>query len=558
MTNDSRRHLGDDLSAYIDDALGADDKRRVDDHLGGCAQCRRELDALKAVVSKVGALENKELPDGFLTRLKMKRLESERTSYAPLGWLPQPTRIAAFAATGVLAGLVFFNEVRYRLAPKILPDMATTAEMNESDGREALQAMSAEEIAAARKRLVAKNRRSAKGDWSGLAQTKQAPEVSVPAEPTPSGVVMETAKLLERSQSAAAVRGFAPDADESDAFAAAVPARAEKKKRAPGAAKTLAKAAGAPVGQAPYTNDDLRNFLDTESRRMGIRQVVPAPGAGAADDPWAGVPDRPLSKEEARQVMARVTARLRRANQDKRARLNPTVALGGSTPRILGAAPASRPVGVASAARAQRAKAAAGRMDIVKIPGSSLASTREHAEVFLEKDQAMDKVQGKKEFTEQEGRAFAAAQKQASRDAAYTSPKPLLAKGMKTEQGLEDVSGVDPMPVRRGWDAVAGGLGTAGGAVLTRPEDFADFWKRVGREAPLPAVDFEVEMIVAVFAQRSDAARRVEIVSVAKQGGRVLIRYRIAPAPGVKGPSAPYHAVVVEKSDYPYGFVQVP
>jgi len=461
-----------------------------------------------------------------------------------MGWLPQPARLAAFAATGVMVGAIFFNEVRYRLAPKILPDLAETETASEDAGRRALEALSPAQIEEARRQLVARNKASVSAAWSGVAD-----EADPSASAKKGGLVMETAQLLERSAGlsggAAAVRGFG--SEENDA------APVEKKRTA----MLTPQVVGAPPGQPTYTNDELRTYLDAESRRLGIQQVIPEPSPNS-DDPWAGVPNRPLSKEEARAVMARVTSRLRNSNRDARAANNPTVPLEGLTPVLLGAPEASRPLNVAAAAVAQRKRVHSGRMDIVGIPGSRMSVTRDQAVAFLEEGQKLDRVQGRREYTEAEGRALTKAQKQADADAAYASVKPLALKDMKTEQGLEDTLGIERMPVLRSWGADSGGLGTAGGAVLTSPNDFIDLWKRVGRSETLPAVDFESEMVVAVFGARSDSARRLEIVSVAKQGGRILIRYRIAPVENGKGPTTPYHVAVVERSDYPFGFVQVP
>ncbi len=533
MANKSGEHFKDDLSAYLDGELPVTQQDRVDAHLPECSECRTELDELRNITKMVADLPNEELPEGFNVRLKMKRFEISKNSYTLLGWLPQPTRIAAFAATGILASLFFFNEVRYRTT-MMLPGIDVTSSISEAEGLDTQAAMSDEDIAAARRQMVAKNikaeaKTESKGDWG-------------PAEGD-NALVMETAKLLERSAgSAKAVRGLSGPS--------AAPAPKIKSRMRP-------EGSGVPIGEKPsYTNDELRSFLDKESHRLGIKKVVPAPSN--ANDPWAGIPDRPMTKDEARQVMTRVTERLRSSNRDARRATNPTVALGGGTPQLLGKRNMSNPVGLAPAALAQRGGVRSSRMDIIKVPGTRAAVQRDQAEAFLEEGQTMDIVQGKREFTEAEGRKFAADKKALKKRAGMDSPKPVPVKAMRKEQGLITTSGIETMPIGRSWRKTTGGLGTAGGAVLTKPDDFDDLWKRLGRSDSMPSVDFEKEMVIVVFAQRSDSARDVEIASVVKQGGRVIIRYRVIPVADKKGPSAPYHVVTVEHSDYPFGFVQVP
>ncbi|PCI37843.1 MAG: hypothetical protein COB53_05625 [Elusimicrobia bacterium] len=323
-------------------------------------------------------------------------------------------------------------------------------------------------------------------------------------------------------------------------------------------ARKRSKAAGSPVGQPSYTNNELRSFLAKEQDRLGIKQIVP--NAPRSNDPWEGIPDRPMSKDEAQAAMRRVTRRITEVNRGARAANRPAISLEGLTPSLLGSQATSKPLGLASAARRQRGSAMTSRMDIVSVPGSKAVVLKDHAETFLEEGQKMDKVQGKREYTEAEGRKFAKSQQEIKnrRGYAYASPKPIPVKDMKKEQGLEDMSGLSPMPLGRSWGDETGGLGTAGGAVLTDPKDFADLWDRLGRTEAMPSVDFEKEMVIAVFAQRSDSRRHIEIVSVAKQGGRIVIRYRVTPVANRKGPSAPYHVVTVERSAYPFSFVQVP
>lgn len=62
-----RRHRAfrEDLSAYLDGQLSAQEKGRLEDHLSDCAACRRELDELRAVVDAVKSLPAAPVPRSF-------------------------------------------------------------------------------------------------------------------------------------------------------------------------------------------------------------------------------------------------------------------------------------------------------------------------------------------------------------------------------------------------------------------------------------------------------------------------------------------------------------
>jgi hypothetical protein len=100
------------LSDLLDDALEAETRTRVDAHLAGCADCRRELDRLRATVSLLRAVERPQAPAGFVDRV----LEAARP--APwyrrlLDWLAAvrllrfPVEAAAVVLVASLAVYVF-------------------------------------------------------------------------------------------------------------------------------------------------------------------------------------------------------------------------------------------------------------------------------------------------------------------------------------------------------------------------------------------------------------------------------------------------------------------
>ena len=65
MTCDETR---DTLSAYLDEALAPDERSLVDAHLAGCAECRRELEALRGTVALLQRVEPARAPVGFVDR----------------------------------------------------------------------------------------------------------------------------------------------------------------------------------------------------------------------------------------------------------------------------------------------------------------------------------------------------------------------------------------------------------------------------------------------------------------------------------------------------------
>jgi len=111
------------LSDLLDDALEAETRAQVDTHLAGCADCRRELDRLRATVSLLRAVERPQAPAGFVDRV----LEAARP--APwhrrlLDWLAAvrllrfPVEAAAVVVAASLAVYVFQGTPALRQAAR--------------------------------------------------------------------------------------------------------------------------------------------------------------------------------------------------------------------------------------------------------------------------------------------------------------------------------------------------------------------------------------------------------------------------------------------------------
>ena len=58
-------HLGDRLSAYIDDELDASSRSAAEQHLSGCELCRNELEGVTRVRVRMQALPLQEAPPGI-------------------------------------------------------------------------------------------------------------------------------------------------------------------------------------------------------------------------------------------------------------------------------------------------------------------------------------------------------------------------------------------------------------------------------------------------------------------------------------------------------------
>lgn len=59
-------HIGDQLSAYLDSQVDRTARGSIEAHLGGCADCRAELEAVGMVRSRLRELPFEEPPPGAL------------------------------------------------------------------------------------------------------------------------------------------------------------------------------------------------------------------------------------------------------------------------------------------------------------------------------------------------------------------------------------------------------------------------------------------------------------------------------------------------------------
>jgi hypothetical protein len=240
------RHDKEDLSAYLDGALSAPDRGRVEAHLKDCAECRAQLDALRSVSGRVKELSRQPLPRGFLQRLEARRRTAGAAGWSVL-WSP---RGLAWAACVVTIMFVVSESLRLNAPPP-------------------------------------------------PAASDQAPSAPVPAVPPAAGRPVSTEDLValaKEQQRAAGLAAMAETAADSGMPAKGLPAPASPKSLG-GRALDEKPAAG-----GGFTNDDQQRKLAAERARLGIQRIIiPHPvlrGMRAAAEAVIPGAKRDLEKED--------------------------------------------------------------------------------------------------------------------------------------------------------------------------------------------------------------------------------------------------------------------
>lgn len=111
MTHDEAREL---FTARIDDALDADVRARLDAHLAGCTDCRRELDGLVRTVALLRRARPVHAPAGFAERVISAARPGRRQRLARALLHPWrvmlPLQAAAVLLVAVTVGLLYRGE----------------------------------------------------------------------------------------------------------------------------------------------------------------------------------------------------------------------------------------------------------------------------------------------------------------------------------------------------------------------------------------------------------------------------------------------------------------
>jgi len=109
----------DALSALVDEALAPGERAAVEAHLGGCADCQRELEGLRATVALLRGMERPRAPAGFVDRVVAAarpepwRRRLGRWLFFPLG-VKLPMEAAAVALVAVVAVYVVHRSPELR------------------------------------------------------------------------------------------------------------------------------------------------------------------------------------------------------------------------------------------------------------------------------------------------------------------------------------------------------------------------------------------------------------------------------------------------------------
>ena len=94
---------GSELSAFLDGALSAEDRARVDSHVSSCPSCRLELDSLRHMKFVLQSSPRKNLPADLALSLERRFVHASPwwTNVArPALWVPAGTMAAAALMVG--------------------------------------------------------------------------------------------------------------------------------------------------------------------------------------------------------------------------------------------------------------------------------------------------------------------------------------------------------------------------------------------------------------------------------------------------------------------------
>ncbi len=121
------------------------------------------------------------------------------------------------------------------------------------------------------------------------------------------------------------------------------------------------------------------------------------------------------------------------------------------------------------------------------------------------------------------------------------------------------------IPVLPEWRGSSSGIGEPLQKVLRTPADWASFWAQHAADRfpppPAPAVDFNADMVAAVFAgEKSSGGYGMSITRIERASTEIIVLYlETAPVPGMTVTHAltqPHHIRVIPRSDLPVRFLQ--
>src|SRR5262245_29291372 len=265
------------LSALIDDMLGAEERGAVEAHLATCAECRRELERLRDTVALLRALEPARAPVGFVDRvLDAARPEPWPRRLFRALLLPWPVKLPVEAAAIVLVavGVVYLFRSSLELQGARLDAPPGTIELRETAPPSSADA----------------NREAARPP-----EATRAPETAwrQPATQTPeSAKAKEAARTQNKDQA-------------SDKQAPELKSLEKKSPEGPATAKTAPPAQGFKEAEQQSRNaDELRAKLDDASRDVAKRQANVPPATPAEPQVGGKLEESPARGERAQGAAA--------------------------------------------------------------------------------------------------------------------------------------------------------------------------------------------------------------------------------------------------------------
>ena len=249
------------FSARVDDALGADARATLEQHLAGCAECRREWQRFAATVDLLHAVQPERAPAGFVDRVLAAARPQPWYRRALRGlFVPWPVKLpleaAALVLVAGLAVMIFQRSPELRQAAVSPPALVSAPEQRSYDMLAPVEAPARPSAAAKSAKtevIAAQETKPAAPDTGAFASREMAdarrPESAPPAMAQPPQQPQEL--MLARRQQQQYAESPAPP---PTAAAAAPPAKAKEKDEGfapPAEERTALSKKLAPQGMVP-------------------------------------------------------------------------------------------------------------------------------------------------------------------------------------------------------------------------------------------------------------------------------------------------------------------
>lgn len=182
------KHVKDELSAYLDKELSAEEMLAVEEHLKNCAECREEYAALHNTVQMLSSMEEVIPPAGFRHKLFGKLEEANQKpkfslQALTLGWMKKITQRRLFpAAVAIVLLLVIIPVVGSNLPKMGSAQKAADSSVAMGGPAESYNQLTSEE----------QLRKDMAPDGRGGADGIAAPQMASGAKPVAPAVPLET------------------------------------------------------------------------------------------------------------------------------------------------------------------------------------------------------------------------------------------------------------------------------------------------------------------------------------------------------------------------------